>query len=187
MVSARVSRRQFSVAEYYCMGETGILRPDERTELIHGEIIVMPPIGPGHAEGNSRAERTFHRRLGDRAVVRGQSPVRLPDDTEPEPDVVLARPRPEGYRAAHPRPEDILLVVEVCDTTLQYDREVKLPLYARAGIAETWLMNLPDDRIEVYRDPAPEGYRTITFVPHDGVVTPLAFPDITLPCAELLP
>lgn len=186
-MSAALTRRRFSVAEYYCMGEAGILKPDERTELIEGEIVVLPPIGSGHAEGGSRAERSFHRRLGDRAIVRGQYPIRLPDDSEPQPDVVLARPRPEGYRAAHPGPEDILLVVEISDTTLRTDREVKLPLYARAGIREAWLMNLPEDRIEVYREPAPEGYRSITLVPRDGAVSPLAFPDVTIPCAELLP
>jgi Uma2 family endonuclease len=146
----------------------------------------MPPIGSGHAEGNSRVERCFHRRLGDRAIVRSQTPIHLPDDSEPQPDIVLARPRPEGYREGHPRPQDILLVVEICDTTLAHDRDVKLPLYARSGVLETWLMNLPDDRIEVYRDPAPEGYRSITLVPRDGAVTPLAFPDVTIPCAEVL-
>jgi len=186
-VSAVMNRRRFTVAEYYGMGEAGIIRPDERTELIEGEIIVMPPIGPGHAAGGSRVERSFMQRLGGRAVVRGQYPIHLPDDTEPQPDIVLARPDPDDYRAAHPHPEDIFLVVEICDTTLAHDREVKLPLYARAGIPETWLMNLPDDRIEVYRDPAPDGYRSITLVPRDDTVTPLAFPDTTIPCAELLP
>jgi len=120
-------------------------------------------------------------------VVSIQYPIRLPDDSEPQPDIVLARPTPDEYRAAHPRPADVLLVVEVSDTTLQRDREVKLPLYARASIAEAWLMNLVDDRIEVYREPAPEGYRSITLVPRDGAVTPLAFSDVTIPCAELLP
>ena len=169
------------------MGEAGILPSDERTELIEGDVFVMPPIGPGHAEGNSRVDRVFQRRFSDRVMVRSQSPIRLPNDSEPQPDIVLARLRPEGYGAAHPRPEDILLVVEISDTTLASDREKKLPLYARAGIPETWLMNLPDDRIEVYRDPAPEGYRSITLVPRDGAVAPLAFPDVTIPCAELLP
>jgi Uma2 family endonuclease len=186
-MSAVATRRRFTVAEYYCMGEAGILGPDERTELIHGEIFVMPPIGPAHATGGSRAERTFIQHLGDRAVVRGQYPIRLPGDSEPQPDIVLAQPDFERYRAAHPGPEDILLVVEISDTTLKDDRELKLPLYAQAGIPETWLMNLPDDRIEVYRDPAPEGYRSITLVPRDGAVTPLAFPDVTISCAELLP
>ncbi len=107
--------------------------------------------------------------------------------TEPEPDVVLARYRGDFYVAALPGPDDILLIVEVADSSLRHDRDVKLPLYARAGIPETWLMNLPDDRVEVYRDPAPEGYRSITLVPRDGAVSPLAFPDVTIPCAELLP
>jgi Uma2 family endonuclease len=186
-VDAVLIRRRFTVAEYYCMGEAGILKPDERTELIEGEIIVMPPIGPAHSAGGSRAERTLHERLGRRAIIRSQNPVRLPDDSEPQPDIVLARMDPEDYRAAHPRPEDIYLVVEISDTTLISDREKKLPLYARAGIPETWLMNLPDDRIEVYRDPASEGYRSITLVPRDGAVSPIAFPDVTIPCAEMLP
>jgi Uma2 family endonuclease len=186
-VSAAMTRRRFTVAEYYCMGEAGILKPDERTELIEGEIIVMPPIGPAHSAGGSRAERTFFRYVGDRAILRSQYPIRLPSDSEPQPDIVLARLDPEDYRTAHPRPADILLVVEVSDTTLASDRDAKLPLYARAGIIEVWLMNLPDDRIEVYRDPSPEGYRSITLVPRDGAVTPLAFPDVTIPCSELLP
>lgn len=186
-VGAVMSRRRFTVAEYYCMAEAGILPPDERTELIEGEVFVMPPIGPAHSAGGSRAERTFHERLGRRAIIRSQYPIRLPHDSEPQPDIVLARPDPEDYRASHPRPEDILLVIEISDSTLTNDRDMKLPLYARADIIETWLMNLPDDRIEVYRDPAPEGYRSITLVPRDGAVTPLAFPDVTIPCAELLP
>jgi Uma2 family endonuclease len=186
-MSATMTRRRFSVDEYYCMGKAGILKPNERTELIEGEVVVMPPIGPAHSEGNSRTHASFHDRLRGRAVVRNQNPIHLPDDSEPQPDIVLARLRPEGYRAAHPRPEDIYLVVEISDTTLATDRNVKLPLYARSGIPETWLMNLPEDRIEVYRDPAPEGYRSITLVPRDGTVTPLAFPDVSIPCAELLP
>jgi Uma2 family endonuclease len=186
-MSTGLIRRRFTVAEYYCMGEAGILPPDERTELIEGEVFVMPPIGPAHAEGGSRAERTFFKYIGDRAVLRSQYPIQLPNDSEPQPDIVLARPRPEGYRAAHPKPEDIFQVIEVSNTALESDRDVRLPLYARAGISETWLMNLPDDRIEVYRDPAPEGYRSITIVPRDGSVSPLDFPDVTIPCAELLP
>ena len=180
-------RRRVTVQEYYSLGEAGLLRPDERTELIRGEIYLMPPISPRHAEGGSRVQRSFHGRVGDRAAIRGRNPTHLPDDTEPEPDVVLARPRADSYATAHPRPEDVLLVVEVSDTTLRYDREVKLRLYAAAGIPEVWLMDLPGDRIEVHRDPSPEGYRSITLVPHDGAVTPLAFPDVRIPCAEHLP
>ena len=186
-MDAAPTKRRFTVQEYYCMGEAGILRPDERTELIKGEIYLMPPIGPGHAGGVSRLERSFHRRVADRAEIRGQNPIHLPDDTEPEPDVVLARPRADSYATVHPRAEDLLLVVEVSDTTLRYDREVKLRLYAAAGIPEVWLMDLPRDRIEVHRDPSPDGYRAIAIVPWEGVVTPLAFPDVNIPCAELLP
>ena len=186
-MSTGMVRRRFTVAEYYCMGEAGILGPDERTELIEGEIFVEPPNTPFHAAAGTRLARSFHQRFVDQAAVRNHNPIRLRDDSEPQPDIVLARLRPESYGIAHPQPEDILLVVEICDTTLTSDREKKLPLYARAGTIETWLMNLPDDRIEVYRDPAPEGYRSITLVPRDGTVTPLAFPDVAIPCAELLP
>ncbi|MGH2600670.1 MAG: Uma2 family endonuclease, partial [Dehalococcoidia bacterium] len=157
------------------------------TELIHGEIFVTPPVGPEHAAAGSLLSGGFHRHLVDRAIVRSRCPLSLSDDSEPQPDIVLARPRTDDYRTTHPGPEGIFLVVEISDATLAQDRAVKLPLYARAGIPETWLMNLPDDRIEVYRDAAPEGYRSITLVPRDGTVTPLAFPDATIPCAELLP
>lgn len=186
-MSATPARRRFSIDEYYCLGEAGVLRPEERTELIAGEVMSMPAVGPGHAEGGSKVERAFHRRVGDDVVVRSRYPIRLPDNTEPQPDIALVRRRPEGYKAAHPRPEDILLVIEVADSSLTYDRDTKLPLYAAAGIAEAWLMNLPADRIEVHRDPSPAGYRSVTLVGRDGTLTPLAFPELVVPSAELLP
>lgn len=180
-------RRRFTVEEYHCMGEAGILRPDERTELIRGEIIVLPGMGPGHAQAVRKASKSFERRFGDQAEVSPQCPIRLPEDGEPQPELALLRPPAERYATGHPLPEDVLLLVEVSDTSLKHDRETKVPLYAEAGIRETWLVNLPAERIEVYRDPAPDGYRSITIVTRKGTLRPLAFPDITIPCAELLP
>ncbi len=169
------------------MGEAGIIGPEERTELIEGEIYVMPPIGPGHAEGVWHAQSRLERAVGDRARVRVQNPIRLPDGSEPQPDVALVRPRPEGYKDAHPGPDDVLLVIEVAHSTLAFDRDVKLPLYARAGIPEAWLMNLPADRVEVHRDPHPDGYHSITIVTRDGTLTPAAFPDVSIRCDDVLP
>lgn len=180
-------KRRFTVQEYRCMSEAGILRPDERTELIRGEIITMPGIGPGHAQAVRNASKSFERRLGDRAEVSIQNPVRLPEDGEPQPDLALLRPPAERYAKTHPLSEDVLMLLEVSDSSLKYDRETKLPLYAQAGIPEVWLVNLPAERIEVYRNPAPDGYRSITIVTREGKLTPLAFPDVTFACAELLP
>ena len=185
------TRRRFTVDEYHWMARVGILGEDDRVELIDGEIVEMSPMGPGHAATVTQQGECLSREFSDLAQVRIQCPIHLSRHNEPEPDLALVRRRVDGYRFAHPASEDIFLVVEVSDTTLVHDPEVKVPLYAWAGIPETWLMNLPDDRIEVYRDPAPEGYRSITLVPRDGAVTPLTFPDVfpdvTILCAELLP
>ena len=179
--------RRFTVDEYYAMGAAGILRPDERTELIEGKIITMPPIGPGHAEGVWAAARQLERRLDDVAYVRTQAPIHLPDGSEPKPDVLVARLLPGGYRTRHPEPDDIHLVIEVSDTTLSYDRHIKLPLYARAGLRESWIINLPDECIELYRDPREDGYRQTMIARPGGMLSLFAFPDILIPALALLP
>jgi Uma2 family endonuclease len=180
-------KRRFTVAEYHCMSEAGILKPDERTELIRGEIIVMPGIGPEHAEAVDLVTASFGIRLAGRARVRIQSPIRLRHDGEPQPDMAVLKQKPGGYGKGHPEPEDVLMLLEVADSSLKYDRETKLPMYAEAGIPEVWLVNLPAQRIEVYRDPTPDGYHSITIVTREGKLTPLAFADVTFSCAELLP
>ena len=124
------------------MGQAGILGEDDRLELLEGEIVEMAPIGSRHQSVVDRLTRLFSNRVGDAAVVRVQGPVRLGDDSEPQPDLLLLRRRADFYATAHPGPEDVLLLVEVPDTSTEYDREVKLPLYARHGIAEVWLVGL---------------------------------------------
>ena len=180
-------KRKFTVAEYYRMAEAGILKPEERVELIEGEIIVMPPIGPGHADSVNQLNEVLARYAPGRYRVSIQNPVHLDDGAEPEPDVALLRLRPEGYGAAHPTPADVLLIVEVADSTLAYDREVKAQIYGRAGVVETWVRNLPEDCIERFTEPGPEGYGQHTVHRRGETLTPASLPEVALAVGDLLP
>ncbi len=179
--------RKFTVAEYYRMAEVGILRPDERVELIEGEIILMPPIGPRHAGDVIRSIRLFSRLDDDRFVIQIQNPLHLADQSEPEPDVMLLRPRADDYTASHPTPADVLLVIEVADSSLDYDREVKAQIYGRAGVPETLVLNLPEDCIEGFDQPGPEGYAHHTIYRRGDRIRPVSLPDLELAVADLLP
>src|SRR6266851_5672561 len=134
LAESGVQRRRFTAEEYHRMGEAGILCEEDRVELIEGEIIVMSPIGLRHAACVARLTRELPVALGRRALLWPQNPVRLFPDTEPQPDIVLLRPRPDDYAHAPAQPADALLVVEVADTSYRYDRHAKLPLYARSGV-----------------------------------------------------
>lgn len=185
--SPEPQRRKFTVAEYYRMGEVGVLGPDERVELIEGEIIVMPPIGPGHAWSVALDIPLFSQYAGNRFFVQVQNPVRLDDGSEPQPDVMLLRRRPEGYATSHPTAADVLLIIEVADSSLEYDRGVKAQVYGRAGIPETWFKNLPEDCIERFTEPGTEGYTQHTVHRRGETLTPVSLPDLELPVDELLP
>ena len=177
-------QRLFSVDDYYAMAEAGILAPDERVELLDGEIIKMAPIGGRHA--NCVGQLTdLMSAVGRRALVWVQNPVRLDTGSEPQPDLMLIKRR--GYSSAHPGPGDVLLLIEVSDTTIDLDRSDKLPLYARVGIPEVWIVNLPDECVEVYTEPAGEGSTASQVVGVDGEVSPAAFPDISLPVRQIIP
>ena len=184
--SARQTRK-FTVAEYYRMGEVGILGPDERVELIDGEIIVMAPIGPNHAWSVALDIQLFSRYAGDRFFVQIQNPIHLDDRSEPQPDVMLLRSRPGGYAASHPTPADVLLVIEVADSSLEYDRDVKAHIYGRAGVPETWVKNLPEDCIERFTEPGPDGYARHTVHHRGDTLTPTSLPDLELAVDDLLP
>ena len=160
--SVQVNRRSFTVAEYMRMGQTGIISEDERVELVCGEVIEMSPIGERHAACVDFLTQLITLRLRRGAIVRVQNPIQLDDYSEPQPDIAVLKRRDDFYRHAHPRPEDVLVVIEVSDSTLEYDRKVKVPLYARAGIPETWVVNLRGERIKTYADPAKGAYQTIT-------------------------
>jgi Uma2 family endonuclease len=174
---------RFTVDEYHQMGEAGIFAEDARVELIDGQIVEMSPVGDAHVEAVNRCNRRFTIGLGDRAVVSPQNPVRLDRHNEPQPDLAVARPEVVGA----PRLGEVLLAIEVADSSLEYDRETKAPLYARAGVPETWILNVRDGQLEVYREPGPAGYaRTYTRRP-DQQVAAEAFPDLVLRVADLLP
>lgn len=154
-----VARRRFAVLEYQTMRHAGILGEDDRVELIEGEIVALNPIDSNHAGQVAQAEDALHRAVGGRATVWVQNPVELDAYSEPEPDLVLLRPRGDFCRSRHPRPADVLLVIEVSDSSARYDREVKLPLCARTGIPEAWIIDLAaPDRSEIHSSPTVHGY-----------------------------
>ena len=180
-------RRRFTIEEYRRMGEAGILRDDERVELIEGEIVEMGPIGRVHAGTVDRIANVFSRRLGEQAIVRVQNPVVFIDLlSEPQPDVTLLIPRGDFYTGGHPEHGDIFLVVEVMDSSVAFDHRVKLPLYARAGVAEVWLANVNTRRIEGYRGPRSGGYAESRIFEGEDQLSIQAFAEVTFTVRELL-
>jgi len=171
-------RHRLNVDEYHRMAEAGILGPDARVELIEGEIIDMAPIGSRHAATVSRLAHLLHQRIGQQAIVWTQNPIRLDEYSEPEPDLALLRPRDDFYATAHPGPGDVLLVVEVADSSLRYDREIKIPLYARHGIPEAWLLDLENERFLRFLEPGPDGYRTEEDVTGMARIHPIHLPEV---------
>lgn len=143
------------------MGESGILSDEDRTELIDGEIIEMAPIGSRHAGHLNRLVSLLSNVVGDRALVSVQNPIRLGQFSEPQPDLALLRPRDDFYSSAHPTAADILLLVEVAESSLDFDRGAKIPLYAAHGVAVVWLLNLRDQAVEVYEQPDDDGYQIV--------------------------
>src|SRR6266571_3346407 len=175
-----LAHRRFTVDEYHRMAETGILAEDDRVELLDGEIVEMSPIGPRHAATVMRLDHLFNRLVGDRAFVSPQNPVRLDRYSEPEPDIAPVRPRADFYAAEHPSPRDTLLIVEVADTSLKYDRHTKLPSYARAAVPEVWLVDLTADRVERYREPRGEAYTDQQILGREATLTPLLLPGVSI-------
>jgi Uma2 family endonuclease len=169
-------RRLFTVEEYYQMAEAGIISRDERVELIEGEIVAMAAIGSRHAACVDRLNYFLSQRVGGRALVRVQNPIRLDQFSEPQPDIALLRPRADFYAFAHPGPADVFLVVEVADTSVDFDREVKIPLYARAGIPEAWLVDLTGDCMTAYRGPSARVYQDVQHLQRGQSLFPEAFP-----------
>ena len=186
LATVDVRRRRFTVEEYYRMAEVGILTETDRVELIEGEIIEMSPIGLRHSLSVAALNNSLVRGIGDRAVMWSANPVRLFPHTEPQPDVVFVRAPLTRY-AQHPGPADILFLVEVSDTSYRFDRNVKLPLYARAGVPEVWIVDLTHDVIEVFRQPSLSGYGSTQRIERGGSVALLAFPDVALAATEILP
>jgi Uma2 family endonuclease len=180
-----VTRRAITVADYYKMAEVGILTEDDRVELIEGQIIEMVPIGSQHASKVNTLNYLLVSTLGDRAIVSVQNPVRLSDILEPEPDFAILKPRADRYAASHPTAADVLLLIEVADSSLNYDRIVKARLYARHGIAEFWVVNLKARLITVHRAPAGDAYTDATDRSPQDMLDIEALPGSTMPVGEV--
>jgi len=178
--------RRFTVDEYHRMGEAGVLHEDDRVELLDGQIVQMSPIGIRHAACVNRLTALFVGRAGNQATVSIQNPLILGEYEEPQPDVVVLRYRADGYQIAHPRPPDTLLVVEVADTSVASDRLNKIPLYARAGVPEVWLINLPGDEIEIYQQPTAGRYARVRTARRGEELTPLELPALVVRADEIL-
>ncbi len=184
LIAAR--RRPFTVGEYYCMAEADILTEEDRVELIAGQIVAMSPIGSRHAACVKRLNLLMGKMVGDSMLIGVQDPIQLGAYSSPEPDLVLLRPRADFYADAHPAASDVLLAIEVADTSIDYDREVKLPLYAQAGLAEVWLIDLQKSRIEVYARPQGGAYQQRVEVTADATLTSPTIPQLALAAADLL-
>ncbi len=181
-----LKRRRFTVAEYHQMAEASILREDDRVELVDGETIEMTPIGPRHAGHVNRLAGLFYHACSDLAIPAVQNPVRLGERSEPRPDLALLRRKPDYYASGHPTPADVLLLVEVAETSADPDRRAKMPLYARSGVQEAWLVDLQQETATVYRHPFAGGYRTARVLRRGGQVSPIAFPDRAISVADIL-
>lgn len=180
-------KHPITAEEYLRMGEAGVFAPEARLELIEGEIIEMAPIGSPHAGCVKRLLELFVHRVAGRAIVSVQDPLIASSLSVPQPDVVLLKPRADYYAGRHPVAADVLLVVEVSDTTLSFDLKTKAPLYARAGISELWVVDVNERAVHGFREPAPGGYRGATVFRIGERVACGALPDLAVEVAELFP
>ncbi len=184
-VQSSSRRFHFTVQQYHRMIETGILHEDDRMELIEGELNTMPSINPAHAGKTKRLNRILSGLAEDEAIVSVQDPLVLGDRSEPLPDLMLLRPRVDFYETTNLLPGDVLLLIEVADTSLEYDRGVKTPLYAANGIPEVCLLDLQRKRLEIHLDPGPAGYRKILLPDAGQVVSPSLLPGVEIPIDSL--
>ncbi len=185
-MAVELKRYRFSRADYHQMARVGILEPRARVELIDGDILEMSPIGRRHMACVDRLTRIFVRGVADAAIVRVQGSIALDEHGEPEPDLVLLRPRDDFYADADATPTDVLLIVEVADSSEAYDRQTKAPLYARHGIPEVWVASLNRDQIILHRNPTPDGYATTRVARRSETLSPLASPDLEIGVDQIL-
>ncbi|HRW46869.1 MAG TPA: Uma2 family endonuclease [Caldilinea sp.] len=181
-----IERYRLTSAIFHEMVDKGILNEDDRLELIEGELVTMSPIGPEHMGVANQIAQILIRQLEQRAIVSIQGPIALDEFSEPQPDLALLVQRDDFYKHSLPRPADVALVIEVADSSLAYDRTIKMPLYARAGIPEAWIVNLIDRWIEVYRDPSAAGYTTLLKILSGKSIAPQAFDDVVVVVDDLL-
>ena len=186
MEAPAVIRKRFTTAEYEQIAAAGIFGEDERFELLEGEIVAMSPLGPQHSATVTRLTELFYELGNPSITIRVQDPIRLGDYSVPQPDVAIVNRRGDRYAGGHPEPEDVLLLIEVSESSLAYDRDVKLPLYARAGIAEVWLVALLPQVVEVYRAPNDNGYGEKRTLRRGDTLAPLHLPGAKLAIEPIL-
>ena len=187
-----VTTKKFSLEEYHRLGELGFFKPDEQFELIRGEIIKMLFKNTPHSVCNTNLWKQIYKLIGEQANIRVQEPIILPADSEPQPDLVITRHQEDSYLSSHPYPQDILLVCEISDSTLNYDQDTKLSLYAQEQISNYWIFNLSDNQLETYREPFQDSsgkfnYRfKRIYLPTEVVMLPI-FEDFSLDLALIFP
>lgn len=184
-MAAQTLTHKFTTQQYHLMHEAGVFTQGDRFELINGEIIKMSPIGRKHVACVLRLAKLFERKLHERVIVSAQNPILLNNGSEPQPDLAILKPREDFYEEGLPTPSDVLLIIEVADSTIAYDREVKSPLYAAAGIPEMWLFDVNKKAIEGYSYPSASGYKQINRYEQNDTLSMLAFPEITFSWDEL--
>ncbi|MBD2457814.1 Uma2 family endonuclease [Nostoc sp. FACHB-87] len=184
-MTMQLLRHKFTVPQYHKMIESGILTEDDRVQLIRGEIVEMSPIGTKHAACVKCLNKILSTKLRDRVLIAIQDPVELNDNSQPQPDVALLKPRDDFYADAHPQPQDILLLIEVADSTIIYDREEKIPLYAEANIIAVWLIDINEQVVEVYQQPTATGYQHIQKFSGGEILSIPGFSDVTITVNEI--
>jgi Uma2 family endonuclease len=178
--------KSWTVQDYHRMSEMGILDPNEKTELIDGQITLMVAKGTPHVITLQLFGSELLSQLGTEALIRTQDPIHLDDSSEPEPDLVIVRGKILDYVDRHPQPNDIYLVVEVADSTLNYDCQVKDKTYAKAGIPDYWVIDLKNRQFHIFRHPQSSGYASHLILAESQTVSPLAFPDVVVPIGSIL-
>jgi Uma2 family endonuclease len=186
MMSKKLLTRRFTVTQYHQMNEAGILTEDDRVELINGEIIEMSPIGRKHSACVNRLNYLFSQLLGKRVIVAVQNPIILDNLSEPQPDISLLKPREDFYESGHPQAQDTFLLIEVADSSFEYDRDIKIPIYAANGILEVWLVDIIQQKIIVYRQPRENGYSEIKTFQRGENLDIFPFPEIKITVDSIL-
>jgi Uma2 family endonuclease len=179
--------RLWTVEDYHQMAAAGIFHPEERVELIAGQIIRMSAKGTAHTAAVRRTANVLRNLLFNQAEVYTQDPIQLNDFSEPEPDVAVVRLDPLDYADHHPTPSEVYLIIEVADSSFKYDRETKAKVYAKSGIADYWVLDVIDRKLHVFREPTQEGYQTEVIFSEEARVSPLQFPDVAITLQDMLP
>jgi Uma2 family endonuclease len=184
---AAFTLRKWTVKEYHKLGEVGIFNPEERLELIEGNIIKISAKGTVHASATRRTATLLHNLVGNQAAVYNKSPIALDDNSEPEPDIAVVKIDPFDYASHHPTPSEVYLIIEVADSSLTFDREIKAKAYARSGIADYWVLNVGDRQLHVFREPAVDGYQSEVILAETASISPIEFPAFNIAIQAMLP